>query len=65
MPVQPGGRLDDHRPSEKLCEGERGGEQQDQSPGAGRRELQAHCLGNHDANDDGELGEHTYTATAV
>lgn len=61
MPIQPTRRLDDHRSSEKLCEGQRGREQQDQSPSAGRRKLQAHCLGDHDADNDGKLGEHAYT----
>lgn len=63
--VQPNRRLDDGRADQQLSQGKRGREQEDQSPLVWRRESQAHGLGDHDSDDDGELREHAWFAVSV
>ena len=61
--VEPDGGLHDRGTDKQLCQTEAGGEEEHESPCARCRELQAHGLGDHNANDDGELGEDAWIAS--
>lgn len=61
--VEPDGGLHDRGTDKQLCQTEAGGEEEHDSPCARCRELQAHGLGDHNANDDGKLGENAWVAS--
>ena len=60
--AEPDGRLHDHRSNEQLRKRERGREEQDEAPCERCCEPETHCLGAHNANDDGELREYALGA---
>ena len=55
MAAQPYWRLNDHGPEQELRKGQGGGKQEDETPGGGGCQVEAHSLGDHDANNNGEL----------
>ena len=57
IPVKPRRGLDHPAAQHELRRGECGGEEEHGAPARWGRELEAHDLGDHDTDDDGELGE--------
>ena len=62
MAAQPYWRLNDHGPEQELRKGQGGGKQEDETPGGGGCQVEAHSLGDHDANNNGELSENAWNA---